>query len=255
MGKDATNRRPLVGVSSNYIFAGSFGATGGVGSPRQDWCSVSTDYLKAIVQAGGIPVILPVFEDPSLAEPIITGLDALVLTGGGDIDPVYFGELPLRQLGEVCPQRDEADLWLARYALAEDLPLLAICRGIQVLAVAAGGSVYQDIAAQVSGVINHSLIRTTKWHAVHDVSLHAGSLAAKVSGGGLVRVNSFHHQAVKQVVSPLAVTGTAVDGVVEVIESKEHRFVLGVQWHPEMMTEHHPQAAALFRGLVAAAAG
>jgi putative glutamine amidotransferase len=120
---------------------------------------VFTDYLKAVAQAGGRPVLLPILAKPELSTEIVPSLDGILLTGGGDLDPSLFGELPYGKIGEICPQRDRCDLLLARTALAGNIPLLAVCRGIQVLNVACGGTTYQDIGAQAPEAFNHMVTR------------------------------------------------------------------------------------------------
>jgi len=210
-------------------------------------------YIDAIVGAGGIPLILP----PLAAGKIETVLDrvqGLVLTGGVDVDPRRYGEQPSEKCGEISPLRDELDLAAAAAALKRDLPLLAICRGIQVLNVALGGSLLQHIPEEVEGALKHRQ-QAPGWYGTHEVQVEPDTLLAEAVGSGPLVVNSLHHQAVKRLGEGLLVSAVAPDGVVEAVESRRHRFAVGVQWHPELMVEHCPAARAVFAHFLRAAAG
>ncbi len=189
-------------------------------------------YVQSILDAGGTPVLLPLGEEAdtgSLAEK----LDGLLLSGGFDVDPHFYGEEPHQNLGEISPGRDPYELSLVRSFLQADKPVLGICRGHQVLNVAQGGTLYQDIYDQIDGTVLQHAQRARREHLSHKVSFTKGSMLADIFGSETIRVNSFHHQGVKAPGDTLEVTGTAEDGVIEAIESKEHMFVIGVQWHPE----------------------
>lgn len=212
------------------------------------------DYVRAVERAGALPVLLPpLASGGEAASAFLRLVDGLLLAGGGDVDPQYFEEEPVAQLGQVDPERDLLELALAREALAERVPVLGICRGIQVLNVAAGGSLYQDIPSQVRGAFQHYQ-RAPRWHGTHTVHLEPGSQVARILGVEELRVNSFHHQSVKMVAPGFRVSAKSRDTVVEAIESKAHPFALGVQWHPEGMIDRQPAALRLFRALVEAAA-
>jgi putative glutamine amidotransferase len=196
--------------------------------------TLSNDYIKAILQAGGIPVILPIGIDEDVAQ-IVEKLDGLLVTGGGDIDPTLFGEEPHPKLGTISPGRDSFELAIIQETLAKDKPILAICRGIQILNIALGGDMYQDIYTQHdSQLLQHSQ-KATRDHLAHFVEVKENSLLATISGETKFRVNTYHHQAVRHVPFPLEVSSVASDGIIEAIESTEHPFVLGVQWHPECL--------------------
>lgn len=217
----------------------------------------SRSYTAAVAGAGGLPFIIPL----GLPEPILRGLyeqlDGLLLAGGVDVDPLHYGEGHHPQLGRVDAERDATELTLTRWALAEDLPVFGICRGIQLLNVAAGGSLYQDLPAQFQPRLRHSY--TTKEsprdRAVHEVQAVAGSRLAAVLGACAVRVNSYHHQAVKQAAGGFEVVAHSEDGVIEGIEHPARRFALGVQWHPEGMVGSDVAAQRLFAAFIAAARG
>ncbi|MCL4440497.1 MAG: gamma-glutamyl-gamma-aminobutyrate hydrolase family protein, partial [Firmicutes bacterium] len=178
-------------------------------------------------------------------------VDGLLLSGGGDVEPRYFGQEPMCGTGKVFPERDSFEIELVRVALQQDLPVVSICRGIQVLNIALGGDIYQDIFSQVPGALEHSqkIPRSFPWHKV---DLVPGSRLGKIFGREEIRVNSFHHQAVKTVAPGFEVTARAADGLTEAIESSERRFAIGVQWHPEAMAPTDPMSIKLFEAFAVA---
>ena len=234
--------RPLIG-----IVAGQHATREGVvrvGVPRA--------YVSAVEMAGGVPVIIPLVEDTNLAPAYLKPLDGLLLAGGGDVDPARFGEEPIPQLGNVDPERDALEIALAQKALEADLPVLGICRGIQVLNVAAGGTLYQDLPSQVPHALKHDQ-SAPRWYPCHEVRLAPDSMLARIFQAETLRVNSFHHQAVRVVAPAFRVAGKSKDAVIEAVESREHTFVVGVQWHPECMVERDPVQRLLFEAFVQAA--
>jgi len=215
---------------------------------------VGEAYLRAVELAGGAPVVLGPRGDADLRRSVFDRLDGLVLSGGGDISPSCYGEHDSELLWYVDEQRDRAELEMARWALAERLPLLAICRGIQVLNVAAGGTLYQDVGTQIPGALTHpTLAGRPKAIIAHTVDVEADSRLARIFGAGQLGVNSAHHQAAKSVGRGLIVTARAPDGVIEGLEDPSHPFCLGVQWHPEAMIDEYCEHRGLFGALVAAA--
>lgn len=196
-------------------------------------CSKPRDYEESVTRAGAELRWLAGPADPASA---IEGLDALVLTGGGDVDPKHYGEPEGPGFSAAEPGRDAFEIDLARAALDRGLPLLAICRGVQVLNVAAGGSLVQDIPTEVPGALDHQ-VATTPSAIAHEVWVTAGSklaslMADRLEGDALL-VNSRHHQAVKAIAPGFVATATAPDGVIEAIERPDLPFCVGVQWHPE----------------------
>lgn len=210
-------------------------------------------YIRAITRAGGIPVILPNNEDISCVEEIAGKLDGFLLSGGGDVDPALFGQRATAKLGQVTPRRDSFELALARYVLEHtEKPLLGICRGIQVMNVAMGGSLHIDLPD--SGKLCHSLTMYPRNICTHDVLVTSGTRMADIMGEGTGRVNSFHHQAIDRLAEGLVVSAISIpDDVVEAVELPGDRFAVGVQWHPEELVERD-EAKALFEAFVAAAA-
>jgi putative glutamine amidotransferase len=215
----------------------------------------TADYERSVVEAGGDPHVLDLASRSPAT--LLDGLDALLLTGGGDIDPALFGEDRHPAFQEAEPGRDTAEIALVLQALATRLPVLAICRGVQVLNVALGGSLIQDIPSQLPMALNHR-VPTPPNAAAHEVHVSAGTRLATLLGlaadGGRVSVNSRHHQAPKRIGEGLIVSAVAEDAVVEALEFADHPFCVGVQWHPENFVETG-EFQSLFNGLVEAARG
>jgi putative glutamine amidotransferase len=207
------------------------------------------DYVRAVEAAGGLPLVLAPGR-PEDAAPLLDKIQALVLTGGSDVDPSLYGEERHTEVTQVFRERDEFELALCREALARDLPLLAICRGCQVLNVASGGTLVQDIPFQLSRAVNHDPERE-RWEVAHDVTVLPDTRLRAILGRERVAVNSFHHQAVKELGRSLAVSArSSEDGVVEAIEAPDRSFTLGVQWHPESFWNRSESFQPLFEALV-----
>ena len=212
-------------------------------------------YVRCIEAAGGIPLLVPPLEDQGDIQHLLRSVDGVLLPGGVDIDPIHFGEEPMEGLGTIEPHWDRLELAAARFALASDLPILGICRGVQVLNVAAGGSLYQDIASQTKGKCLQHRQKAPRWYATHSIKIEPNSLLGEMLGTKTARVNSHHHQAVKIPAPGFKVTAASADGIIECIESEKHRFACGVQWHPELMVEHYPEQMEIFRRFVRCAEG
>jgi gamma-glutamyl-gamma-aminobutyrate hydrolase PuuD len=236
-------QRPVVGITSRKIHF--FHKE----RPFPRW-GVALDYCSAVEAAGGLPIILPLTQDVAVLEAMFGLLNGLLLPGGLDVDPVHYGEEPSRRLEDVDPLRDITELYLARRALAEDLPVFGVCRGEQLLNVAAGGSLYQDIHTQVGpGTLKH-FQETAEERPSHTVDVEPGTILSEIAGATSLRVNSYHHQAVKALAPGFRVSATAKDGVIEAIESTVHSYVLGVQWHPELAHRVGDFNLTLFRRFV-----
>jgi putative glutamine amidotransferase len=223
-------------------------------SPGVPRCGQNHTYIRGVIQAGGLPVLMPQIEEKELLRALFDRIDGLLLPGGVDLHPALYGEEVLPACGRIDATRDAVELSLARWALEEQKPVLAICRGIQVLNVALGGSLYQDIASQLPSARRHD------WHGdhrrdrlSHGVAVASGTKLRSIVGQSAIEVNSLHHQAAKTIASGLRVSATAPDGIVEGLEATDHPFALGVQWHPEELTDEQPSARALFEGFVQAA--
>ena len=201
---------------------------------------LNNTYVNAVIRAGGLPIILPVGIEKD-AKRFAGMLDGLLLTGGEDIDPMIFEEEPHANLGKVDPMRDTVELNLTKEFLALNKPILGLCRGLQMINVALGGNMYQDIygqKTQKTGILLQHAQKAPTSHPSHFVQVEKGSLLESIAKMSEIKVNSFHHQAVKKVPKPLQVSGVASDGIIEAIESTAHAFVLGVQWHPEALAQN-----------------
>ncbi|MGQ9492995.1 MAG: gamma-glutamyl-gamma-aminobutyrate hydrolase family protein [Anaerolineae bacterium] len=228
--------RPLIGIPCQ----------GNLRSKYPRFC-VGQSYCYALEAVGGASVLIPLLDDEEVLLDIYQRLDGLLLAGGGDIAPRHFGQERLARLGEVDHPRDRVELLLVRRAVEDDLPLLAICRGIQMLNVALGGTLYQDIPSQISHALCHNFHPDhPRNYLGHEVAVREGTRLADILGVNQVHVNSFHHQSVHNVAAPLMVTATAPDDVIEAVEAPNRRFVLGVQWHPEDLVRDDPKMKRLF---------
>lgn len=216
---------------------------------------LSDTYVKSVRQAGGIPVILPSASDD--AAEVLDMLDGLILSGGGDIDPVLFTDEPRHEsTRSIDDLRDTFELELMNAAARHDMPTLAICRGIQVMNVAFGGSLHQHVPDNVSNSVEHR--QHACGYSQHDVSHlvvfeNSPNPLTETIGAEEMMVNSFHHQAVSDAASPLIVAARSADGVIEALYHPAMSFGLGVQWHPEMLAHAFDDHARLFSALVAAA--
>ncbi len=209
---------------------------------------VGRGYVDGIDRAGGLPVVLPAL-DPDLVAEVLAGLDGLLLTGGGDVDPARFGAEPEPETGEADARRDAWELALVGAARAAGLPILGICRGAQVLNVAYGGTLVQHLPHRTSA--EHDDVPRAGLE-VHDVAVTAGSRLEAVVGPGVLRANTLHHQAIDVPGTGLVVSGRADDRVIEAVEAPDER-VLAVQWHPELLLDR-PAHQALFGWIVAESA-
>ncbi len=205
---------------------------------RRDRHVLMNAYIEAVLKAGGIPLLLPSVEEEADALAFLEGLDALVISGGDhDLDPELYGEKRMPQCGPLNPKRGNFELRLCRGALACDMPILGICGGMQVVNVAAGGTLIQDIAAQVKNALPHRPAGKGATYTYHPVEI-LPSLLEETIGAGPHTVNSHHHQSVKALGPGMRLSAQSPDGVVEAIECASCRFVVGVQWHPESMSAY-----------------
>ena len=229
---------PVIGISGNF---------------RDGDCTLAQAYYMSVVEAGGTPVVIPSYDDEKALVSLLDTLDGIVLSGGADIDPDYLAEEPLDCVS-VNPRRDLQELTLVRLAADRQIPILGICRGIQILTAALGGKLYQDIKTQHDRpCIEHSQT-IARGLPSHDVQLEKDSLLYSFFGKETLAVNSFHHQAVKEVPAGFRVTAVAPDGIIEGMESTTFRPILGVQWHPEcFLLENDRTMMPIFEWLIAQA--
>jgi putative glutamine amidotransferase len=219
------------------------------------WVAIRDTYTGAVRAAGGLPIILPIGDDdPELIDEYLAAVDGLLFTGGEDIAPAYYGEARDERCQEPDPERDLFEIHLARAALAQQVPTLGICRGLQVINVAAGGTLYQDIACRPGTRDYHSASLANRGQLIHRVRLVQESRLRAIMGVAESQVTSTHHQFVKDLAPGFRVSAeSAEDGIVEGIERPDVPFLLAVQWHPERLYADHAAHLALFGSLVEAA--
>ena len=220
--------RPVIGVVCAKMYFPN--------NPLDQYFYVGSGYVDGIARSGGIPLIMPLLgiQDPPF-EAMLESLDGLIFTGGEDPAPHLYGEEPLQRLGDVEYERDLAELAVIKLALEQKKPMLGICRGMQIMNVACGGTLIQDIPSQVPGAFQHAQ-KGSRQYGAHKVQLQQGFVSDAL-GTNEILVNTSHHQAVKDIAPGFRVTGVAADGVVEAIESLDGLHV-GLQWHPERMWGH-----------------
>jgi putative glutamine amidotransferase len=233
--------RPLIGIPCHSGLRAE--------TARPIYCN-NRAYVHAVEHAGGVPILIPLFDNINILGSLLSRLDGLLLPGGLDMQPLHYCEEPHPLLGEVDPQIDELELALARWALEEDVPTLGICRGMQLLNVALSGTLYQDLGAQYPDSITHMYGDLPRGQVTHRVYVESGSQMEKTLGASEVWVNSLHHQAIKKPGRGVRVTGRAEDGVAELIEVADYRFVMAAQGHPEELYTHQPAWAHLFSALI-----
>lgn len=211
--------RPIIGITGNY---------------DSGKCTLLEGYYRSVLEAGGTPLIIPAFNDTDAMVSLLDSVDALILSGGGDINPLFLGEEPIRELNSINPARDWQELMLVRMATNRQIPILGICRGLQIMTAALGGKLHQDIYKETGATLKHS--QDTERHvATHSIRIASSSKLASIFGATNIHVNSFHHQAVKEVAPGFAATALSPDGLIEAVESIHSKSMIGVQWHPECM--------------------
>ncbi len=218
---------------------------------------MSQRYILTLTAAGAIPFMIPLVDDETLRG-ISDELDGVFLPGGADIDPLTYGREPHPLCDRTDPARDRVEVALARWALAEGRPVLGVCRGMQLLNVAAGGTLYHDLAEQHPGAIKHDYFpfagsHFSRDHLAHEVEVLEGSHIASVFGAGRLPVNSMHHQGIRDLGRGLTPTAYAPDGLIEAIEGTGDNYLVAVQWHPEALTDSHSPSRQLFAEFIDAA--
>jgi putative glutamine amidotransferase len=238
--------RPIIGLATQTLEAS--------GELPRCWV-MGQRYVHALTTVGAVPWLIPLLDnDLEALRAIYDRLDGLFLTGGVDVDPSHYGEAKESFCGRTDPTRDAVELQLIRWALADYKPLLGVCRGIQVLNVACGGTLYQDVAAQLSSAIKHDYFpqqgNYTRDYVVHNVSIKSESRLARCSGIERSQVNSMHHQGIKTLGRGLVASAHAPDGLIEGIEGTNGQYLVGVQWHPEELSDTEPSMRRLFESFV-----
>lgn len=238
--------KPIIGISTSVL------VDEGGGFPGYERIYVNKDYVSSVISAGAVPLMIPMDATEENLRQTLELVDGMIFSGGHDIAPIRYGEEPHQKLQEICPERDAFDFLLYRLAKEHSLPILGICRGFQLMNVSEGGKLYQDLSLKNTESLKHS-----QGHGpsipTHTVKVEPGSKFYKILGKEEIRVNSFHHQAVKSTSENVAISGKALDNVVEAIELKNYPFGLGVQFHPEMLQAKEEDMKKIFSALVSAA--
>ena len=229
------NKKPIIGITGAYVNHNEY----------MEGVYVHQDYHKTVAANGGIPIILP-FINPEIALEMLPLCNGIILSGGEDVDPQVFHQDPHRDLGPTIFERDLVEIAIVKYAIENNIPLLAICRGVQILNVALGGTLIQDIPSQVKEPIQHSQ-KVDRSKDTHWVNISKDSNLFQVIGSERVRVNSLHHQAIDTVADDLRVVAQSADGIIEAVEYiHPTTFTVGVQWHPESMASNNQEMNNLF---------
>ena len=246
MTTNHTESRPIIGLTTYRKMVDK--------NNPYPYMALMATYVEAVTAAGGIPLLIPLGLDEDALRVLLSQVDGLVLTGGGDIAGEHYRSEHEDFIFNVDADRDRVEFFLAREAMAQDKPMLAICRGHQVLNVALGGTLYEDVKAWMPGAMKHDYFEIfPREHKAHTVAIEPGSKLAEALGRRETQVNSLHHQGIRDLAPGLAAVAHAPDGLIESVEGVDHPFALGVQWHPENLVHDDPMMLSLVRGLVEAA--
>lgn len=235
--------KPVIGISGSILINKGNAFSG----YRRSY--VNQDYVEAVLRAGAIPFIIPFNEDLEATREMVEKVDGIILSGGHDVNPYYYGEDPMLKIGELFPERDVFDMELYKTAIELKEPIFGICRGYQIINVINGGTLYQDLSYADFVKIKHDQVDNPT-QATHFVELEEGTFLKNILGEKY-KVNSFHHQILKDVAPGFKVVAKSSDGVIESIEKiTEDSFVIGVQWHPEMLSASNEKSQAIFNAFV-----
>jgi putative glutamine amidotransferase len=244
--------RPSIGIPTQTLQV-----IDGIPSGLPDSWVMNQRYYRAVASVGGVPFMLPLLDDdPEAMRCMFDQLDGIFIAGGIDIDPGTYGAERHEQTGRPDHARDRIEMQMVRWAIEDGKPVFGVCRGAQVINVVCGGTLYQDIADEMPEVEKHDYFPTEGFardHLAHSVRLAAGSRLRALFGTSDALVNSMHHQAVRTLGAGLRITAYAPDGIVEAVEGTDDGWVVGVQWHPEMLVDHDAATRRLFDGFIAAA--
>ena len=247
------SRRPVVGIPTQTLQS-----LGGVSADIPPSWVMSQRYVLTLTAAGAIPWLIPLVDDVTLRG-VYDQLDAVFLPGGADIDPATYGA----DLHPLCDktdrERDRVEVALAKWALEDEKPMLGVCRGMQLINVAAGGSLYQDLADELPGAHKHDYFpfrgqTFARDYLSHEVHVAEGTRLARLVGAGMLKVNSMHHQGVRELGHGLVPTAKSLDGVIEAIEGAGDGYLVAVQWHPEVLTDNCERTRGIFADFIQAAA-
>ncbi|MCB9076787.1 MAG: gamma-glutamyl-gamma-aminobutyrate hydrolase family protein [Anaerolineaceae bacterium] len=244
-----SRQHPLIGISCRPDISGVY--------PGRIINAQNKSYTDAILQAGGIPILIPVEVNGYQLMEIFNRVDGILFSGGGDVDPAFYNEKPaVDNLSDIQKERDIHELELMRLTMEQQKPFFAICRGIQVMNVAVGGTLWQDVTKQYHNPIRHDFYYTDnrfpRYFIAHEVNVEKSSLLGQILDSERIPVNSLHHQGIKEISPVLRIAACADDGLVEALEVIDHPFGLGVQWHPEELVDEHSSARKIFEAFIEA---
>lgn len=236
-------KKVVIGISGSLIIdsSGNF--------PGYKRSYVNDDYIDSVIQNGGIPFIIPFNEDKEVIKEQVKLVDAIILSGGHDVSPSNYNQEPSPKLGGIFPERDDFDFNLLECAMEEEKPILGICRGMQIINTYFKGSLYQDMSEIKSELVKHDQVRTPSL-AIHTVEIKEDSKLREILKTDEIMVNSFHHQAVKELGFGFKAVAFAKDGVIEAIEKDDYPFLMGIQWHPEMLHRSLSIMNNIFKALI-----
>ena len=246
-----TLRRPVIGITTQTLHS-----IDGIPAGLPQSVVMNQRYYIAATLAGATPILVPLLDDePEALRGIYDVMDGLLIPGGVDVDPSCFGEAPHPKLGRIDPARDRVELQLTKWAIEDRKPVLGLCRGLQVINVAMGGTLYQDLESQCPAGIKHDYFPTYGFerdHLAHDVTLARDSRLRHLMELDVIPVNSMHHQGIKTLGRQLVASAVAPDGLIEAVESADDHFLVGVQWHPEVFELTDPHTRHVFRSFITA---
>lgn len=237
--------KPIIGITCDL----DLGISSRSISPGIEYYFLCRNYVNAIQKSGGIPMLIPCFPDENYIDEVIEKISGMVVCGGGDAPAQTYKEEPVMQLGAVNPEKSKFEIMIIKRALNQGLSLLGICGGEQLINVVAGGTLFQDIYSQVPGCISHKQ-RAPRHFPYHTVNIEEETKLYSILKTKSIKVNSRHHQAVKDLAEGFVASGCTGDGIIESIESVQHNFVIGVQWHPEDMFEKDNFSRSLFLSFI-----
>lgn len=235
-------KKPFIGITCNYMIS-EMGMSLG-----QERYYAPKELIDAIIEVGGVPILIPILNKEEDLLDIMDTLDGIILSGGHDVNPIYYGEEPTKYVGFTYTPRDICELFIVKAAIEKDMPILGISRGQQIMTVAFGGKLYQDIAENGGYYINH-MQRASINDIGHHVDIKPNTRLFNIFNTDRLLVNSFHHQAAKVVPENFIVSATSSDGIPEAIEHKE-KMIMAVQWHPEIMIKKHPVMLRIFEEFI-----
>lgn len=234
--------KPIIGILSNVTMPDDNDGS------AVEKTFVNSSYINAIIRSGGVPIIIPVNTDENNIKEQVKLCDGILITGGIDINPLLYKEEPSKEMGSFNPDIDEFDMIAINLAMKNETPILGICRGIQVINVALGGTLYQDLSLKEGCYIKH-MQESKKYVGTHSIKIVENSILHDILGTDTI-VNSYHHQCIKEVGKNLEPIAYSKDGIIEAIQMKDKKFVVGVEWHPELMIDYDEKMLNIFKKFI-----